>query len=181
MARGVEALAILAALLIQGSSSLQAPQRAQRHMDGAFTSELSRLRESAFVQSLIRSLVGLGPRAQRHSDGTFTSELSRLRDVAQVHRLIQQLVGRRRSLREPETAAGRSWRGDGPPSGGQASRPRPRWPGGVASAFGPRPGAPLRPFVGDPPLPSACPEAPPARRGSGAGAAEPPSPRAQRL
>uniref|UniRef100_A0A7N4PA42 Uncharacterized protein n=1 Tax=Sarcophilus harrisii TaxID=9305 RepID=A0A7N4PA42_SARHA len=31
---------------------------AQRHMDGAFTSELSRLRESAFVHRLIQQLVG---------------------------------------------------------------------------------------------------------------------------
>nr|XP_020835046.1 secretin isoform X2 [Phascolarctos cinereus] len=98
MARGIGALAILAVFLIQGSSSLLAPQRAQRHMEGAFTSELSRLRESAFVQSLVRALVGLGPRTQRHSDGTFTSELSKIRGTAQVHRLIQQLVGKRSAV-----------------------------------------------------------------------------------
>ncbi|XP_074130487.1 secretin isoform X2 [Sminthopsis crassicaudata] len=120
MARGVGALVILFAFLIQGSSSLPAPQRAQRHMDGAFTSELSRLRESAFVQSLVRALIGLGPspprclpRTQRHSDGAFTSELSKIRGHAQVHRLIQQLVGKRRSVRGPEEGAGRSG-GDGP-------------------------------------------------------------------
>ncbi|XP_036621239.1 secretin [Trichosurus vulpecula] len=116
MARGIWALAILAAFLIQGFSSLPAPQRAQRHTDGAFTSELSRLRESAFVQSLVRALVGLGPRTQRHSDGTFTSELSKIRGTAQVHRLIQQLVGKRRSVRAPEKATGRSSTGkNGPP------------------------------------------------------------------
>ncbi|XP_027715948.1 secretin [Vombatus ursinus] len=115
MARGIGALAILAAFLIQGCSSLPAPQRAQRHMEGAFTSELSRLRESAFVQSLVRALVGLGPRTQRHSDGTFTSELSKIRGTAQVHRLIQQLVGKRRSVRAPEKATGRSSRGGNAP------------------------------------------------------------------
>ncbi|XP_072495626.1 secretin [Notamacropus eugenii] len=84
-------------------------------MDGAFTSELSRLRESAFVQSLVRALVGLGPRTQRHSDGAFTSELSKIRRTAQVHRLIQQLVGNRRSVRTLEKATGRSsWGGNGP-------------------------------------------------------------------
>ncbi|XP_068963986.1 secretin [Petaurus breviceps papuanus] len=115
MARGIAALATLAAFLIQGSCSLPAPQRTQRHMDGAFTSELRRLRESAFVQSLVRALVGLGPRTQRHSDGTFTSELSKIRGTAQVHRLIQQLVGKRRSVREPEKATGRNSRWENGP------------------------------------------------------------------
>ncbi|XP_043829062.1 secretin [Dromiciops gliroides] len=115
MARGVGALAVLAAFLIQGSSSLSVPQRTERHVDGAFTSELSRLRESAFVQSLVRSLVGLGPRTQRHSDGTFTSELSKIRGTAKVRRLIQPQVVKRSSVRIPEKATGRSLgRGNGP-------------------------------------------------------------------
>ncbi|XP_051819870.1 secretin isoform X2 [Antechinus flavipes] len=126
MAKGVGALVILFAFLIQGSSSLPAPQRTQRHMDGAFTSELSRLRESAFVQSLVRALVGLGPRTQRHSDGAFTSELSKIRGNAQVHRLIQQLVGKRRSVREPEEVTGRSGE-NGPLASAQDNSPCLKW------------------------------------------------------
>ncbi|XP_031798437.1 secretin [Sarcophilus harrisii] len=126
MAKGVGVLVIFFAFLIHGSSSFPAPQRAQRHMDGAFTSELSRLRESAFVQSLVRALVGLGPRTQRHSDGAFTSELSKIRGNAQVHRLIQQLVGKRRSVREPEEVTGRSGE-NGPPASARDNSPCLKW------------------------------------------------------
>ncbi|CAK6449838.1 unnamed protein product [Pipistrellus nathusii] len=44
--------------LLGGSAARPAPARAPRHSDGTFTSELSRLRESARLQRLLQGLVG---------------------------------------------------------------------------------------------------------------------------
>ncbi|XP_059566794.1 secretin [Myotis daubentonii] len=44
--------------LLGGSAARPAPPRAPRHSDGTFTSELSRLRESARLQRLLQGLVG---------------------------------------------------------------------------------------------------------------------------
>ncbi|KAM8928826.1 secretin [Lycaon pictus] len=51
-------LLLLLALLPRGPAALPAPRRAPRHSDGTFTSELSRLRESARLQRLLQGLVG---------------------------------------------------------------------------------------------------------------------------
>ncbi|XP_006877065.1 PREDICTED: secretin [Chrysochloris asiatica] len=53
----------LAALLLllqlfRGPAARPAPPRATRHSDGTFTSELSRLRDSARLQRLLQGLVG---------------------------------------------------------------------------------------------------------------------------
>uniref|UniRef100_A0A8D2CW62 Secretin n=1 Tax=Sciurus vulgaris TaxID=55149 RepID=A0A8D2CW62_SCIVU len=45
-------------LLLAGSAARPAAPRAARHSDGTFTSELSRLRDSARVQRLLQGLVG---------------------------------------------------------------------------------------------------------------------------
>uniref|UniRef100_A0A674IH53 Secretin n=1 Tax=Terrapene triunguis TaxID=2587831 RepID=A0A674IH53_9SAUR len=55
------------------------------------------MNENAYVQKLVKSLVGLNQRYQRHSDGMFTSELSKMRGNAQVQKLIKSLVGYKRS------------------------------------------------------------------------------------
>ncbi|XP_045872778.1 secretin [Meles meles] len=49
---------LLLLLLLRGCAALPAPPRAPRHSDGTFTSELSRLRESARLQRLLQGLVG---------------------------------------------------------------------------------------------------------------------------
>ncbi|XP_059253682.1 secretin [Mustela nigripes] len=51
-------LLLLLPPLLRGSAALPAPPRAPRHSDGTFTSELSRLRESARLQRLLQGLVG---------------------------------------------------------------------------------------------------------------------------
>ncbi|XP_026346149.1 secretin [Ursus americanus] len=51
-------LLLLLPLLLRGSAALPAPPRAPRHSDGTFTSELSRLRDSARLQRLLQGLVG---------------------------------------------------------------------------------------------------------------------------
>uniref|UniRef100_A0A671E160 Secretin n=1 Tax=Rhinolophus ferrumequinum TaxID=59479 RepID=A0A671E160_RHIFE len=51
-------LLLLLSPLLQGSAGRPAPPRAPRHSDGTFTSELSRLRESARLQRLLQGLVG---------------------------------------------------------------------------------------------------------------------------
>ncbi|XP_039077457.1 secretin [Hyaena hyaena] len=51
-------LLLLPPLLLPGSAARPAPPRAPRHSDGTFTSELSRLRESARLQRLLQGLVG---------------------------------------------------------------------------------------------------------------------------
>ncbi|XP_036715363.1 secretin [Balaenoptera musculus] len=43
---------------LRGCAARPAPPRAPRHSDGTFTSELSRLRESARLQRLLQGLVG---------------------------------------------------------------------------------------------------------------------------
>ncbi|XP_057582971.1 secretin [Hippopotamus amphibius kiboko] len=50
--------ALLLLLLLVGCAARPAPPRAPRHSDGTFTSELSRLRESARLQRLLQGLVG---------------------------------------------------------------------------------------------------------------------------
>ncbi|XP_025717845.1 secretin [Callorhinus ursinus] len=51
-------LLLLLPLLLRGSAAPPAPPRAPRHSDGTFTSELSRLRDSARLQRLLQGLVG---------------------------------------------------------------------------------------------------------------------------
>lgn len=52
------ALLLLLLPLLGGSAARPAPPRTPRHSDGTFTSELSRLRESARLQRLLQGLVG---------------------------------------------------------------------------------------------------------------------------
>ncbi|NXX87492.1 SECR protein, partial [Urocolius indicus] len=70
--------------------------RTERHADGLFHSELSKMNGDAYVQQLVKQLVGLKERSRRHSDGLFTSEYSKMRGNAQVQKLIQSLMGRKR-------------------------------------------------------------------------------------
>ncbi|XP_053418756.1 secretin [Nycticebus coucang] len=51
-------LLLLLLLLLGVAAAPPAPLRARRHSDGTFTSELSRLRESARLQRLLKGLVG---------------------------------------------------------------------------------------------------------------------------
>ncbi|KAG8515698.1 Interferon regulatory factor 7 [Galemys pyrenaicus] len=75
---------LLLLLLLGGSAAHPALPRAPRHSDGAFTSELSRLRESARLQRLLQGLVGkrrthsaLGPgQRARHRDGDCLDQVS---------------------------------------------------------------------------------------------------------
>uniref|UniRef100_A0A8C3L599 Glucagon / GIP / secretin / VIP family domain-containing protein n=1 Tax=Chrysolophus pictus TaxID=9089 RepID=A0A8C3L599_CHRPC len=55
------------------------------------------MNDNAYVQQLVKHLVGLKERTQRHSDGLFTSEYSKMRGNAQVQKFIQNLMGRKRS------------------------------------------------------------------------------------
>ncbi|NXF10129.1 SECR protein, partial [Smithornis capensis] len=79
------------------SASLPSRERVERHADGMFHSELSKMNDNAYVRQLVRQLVGLRERSQRHSDGLFTSEYSKMRGNAQVQKFIQSLMGRKRS------------------------------------------------------------------------------------
>ncbi|XP_030418006.1 secretin [Gopherus evgoodei] len=97
---GLWQLVISVVVLSQLSATFPALERAQRHADGVFNSELSKMNENAYVQKLVKSLVGLNQRYQRHSDGMFTSELSKMRGNAQVQKLIKSLVGYKRSVPE---------------------------------------------------------------------------------
>ncbi|XP_015718608.1 VIP peptides-like isoform X3 [Coturnix japonica] len=72
-------------------------ERTERHADGLFHSELSKMNDNAYVQQLVKHLVGLKERTQRHSDGLFTSEYSKMRGNAQVQKFIKNLMGRKRS------------------------------------------------------------------------------------
>ncbi|XP_057235888.1 secretin-like [Malurus melanocephalus] len=83
------------------SASLPSQQRTERHADGLFHSELSKMNGNAYMQQLVKHLVGLKDRAQRHSDGLFTSEYSKMRGNAQVQKFIQNLMGRKRSSPGP--------------------------------------------------------------------------------
>ncbi|XP_028642862.1 secretin [Grammomys surdaster] len=49
---------LLLLLLLSSSAALPAPPRIPRHSDGTFTSELSRLQDSARLQRLLQGLVG---------------------------------------------------------------------------------------------------------------------------
>ncbi|KAM7086361.1 secretin [Molossus nigricans] len=63
--------ALLLLLLLGGSAARPAPPappRAPRHSDGTFTSELSRLRESARLQRLLQGLVG--KRSEQHTENS---------------------------------------------------------------------------------------------------------------
>ncbi|CAH6793344.1 secretin [Phodopus roborovskii] len=51
-------LMLMLLLLLMGSAALPAPPRIPRHSDGTFTSELSRLQDSARLQRLLQGLVG---------------------------------------------------------------------------------------------------------------------------
>ncbi|KFO26394.1 Secretin [Fukomys damarensis] len=51
-------LLLLLLLLLGGPAAHPALPRAARHSDGTFTSELSRLRDSAQLQRLLQGLVG---------------------------------------------------------------------------------------------------------------------------
>ncbi|NXG46593.1 SECR protein, partial [Psilopogon haemacephalus] len=83
------------------SASLPSQERSERHADGLFHSELSKMNGNAYVQQLVKNLVGLKERSQRHSDGLFTSEYSKMRGNAQVQKFIQSLMGRKRSSPDP--------------------------------------------------------------------------------
>lgn len=83
------------------SASLPSWERMERHADGLFHSELSKMNGNAYVQQLVKHLVGLKDRSQRHSDGLFTSEYSKMRGNAQVQKFIQNLMGRKRSSPGP--------------------------------------------------------------------------------
>nr|XP_031304199.1 secretin isoform X2 [Camelus dromedarius] len=63
----MRALLLLLLLLLGGCTARPAPPRAPRHSDGTFTSELSRLRESAQLQRLLQGLRA-GHREQHHLD-----------------------------------------------------------------------------------------------------------------
>ncbi|XP_019402715.1 PREDICTED: secretin [Crocodylus porosus] len=94
---GFGQLIVLVIVLSQLTASLPLLERTQRHADGVFHSELSKMNENAYVQQLVKSLMGLNQRYQRHADGMFTSELSKMRGNAQVQKLIKSLVGYKRS------------------------------------------------------------------------------------
>ncbi|XP_027552205.1 uncharacterized protein LOC113973833 isoform X2 [Neopelma chrysocephalum] len=81
--------------------SRESPPRIERHADGLFHSELSKMNGNAYVRQLVKHLVGLKERSQRHSDGLFTSEYSKMRGNAQVQKFIQNLMGRKRSSPGP--------------------------------------------------------------------------------
>ncbi|CAN8214482.1 unnamed protein product [Coccothraustes coccothraustes] len=83
------------------SASLPSWERMERHADGLFHSELSKMNGNAYVQQLVKHLVGLKDRSLRHSDGLFTSEYSKMRGNAQVQKFIQNLMGRKRSSPGP--------------------------------------------------------------------------------
>ncbi|XP_072785454.1 secretin isoform X2 [Taeniopygia guttata] len=85
------------------SASLPSQERCRmkRHADGLFHSELSKMNGNAYVQQLVKHLVGLKDRSLRHSDGLFTSEYSKMRGNAQVQKFIQNLMGRKRSSPGP--------------------------------------------------------------------------------
>ncbi|NXC23618.1 SECR protein, partial [Campylorhamphus procurvoides] len=83
------------------SASLSSWERTERHADGLFHSELSKMNSNAYVRQLVKHLVGLKERSQRHSDGLFTSEYSKMRGNAQVQKFIQNLMGRKRSSPGP--------------------------------------------------------------------------------
>ncbi|KAG6927006.1 secretin [Chelydra serpentina] len=104
---GLWQLVISVVVLSQLSATLPPLERARRHADGVFNSELSKMNENAYVQKLVKSLVGLNQRYQRHSDGTFTSELSKMRGNAQVQKLIKSLVGYKRSVPKSSGLEGR--------------------------------------------------------------------------
>uniref|UniRef100_K7GDD8 Secretin n=1 Tax=Pelodiscus sinensis TaxID=13735 RepID=K7GDD8_PELSI len=96
---GLWQLVISVVVLSQLSATLpllESP-RARRHADGVFNSELSKMNENAYVQKLVKYLVGLNERYQRHADGMFTSELSKMRENSQFQKLIKSLVGYKRS------------------------------------------------------------------------------------
>ncbi|XP_054246606.1 secretin [Indicator indicator] len=83
------------------SASIPSQERTERHADGLFHSELSKMNGNAYVRQLVKNLVGLKERSQRHSDGLFTSEYSKMRGNAQVQKFIQSLMGRKRSSPDP--------------------------------------------------------------------------------
>uniref|UniRef100_A0A669QSM7 Secretin n=1 Tax=Phasianus colchicus TaxID=9054 RepID=A0A669QSM7_PHACC len=94
---GLSRLIIPMIVLSHFSASLPSRERTERHADGLFHSELSKMNDNAYVQQLVKHLVGLKERTQRHSDGLFTSEYSKMRGNAQVQKFIQNLMGRKRS------------------------------------------------------------------------------------
>uniref|UniRef100_A0A663F8J9 Secretin n=1 Tax=Aquila chrysaetos chrysaetos TaxID=223781 RepID=A0A663F8J9_AQUCH len=98
---GLWQLVIPMIVLSHFSASLPSQERTERHADGIFHSELSKMNGNAYVQQLVKHLMGLKERSQRHSDGLFTSEYSKMRGNAQVQKFIQNLMGRKRSSSGP--------------------------------------------------------------------------------
>uniref|UniRef100_A0A7M4FXI5 Secretin n=1 Tax=Crocodylus porosus TaxID=8502 RepID=A0A7M4FXI5_CROPO len=90
---GFGQLIVLVIVLSQLTASLPLLERTQRHADGVFHSELSKMNENAYVQQLVKSLMGLNQRYQRHADGMFTSELSKMRGNAQQTTLMASQRG----------------------------------------------------------------------------------------
>ncbi|XP_013800807.1 secretin [Apteryx mantelli] len=101
---GLWQLIIPMIVLSHFSASLPSRERAERHADGLFHSELSKMNGNAYVQQLVKHLVGLKERSQRHSDGLFTSEYSKMRGNAQVQKFIQNLMGHKRRSPGPVNA-----------------------------------------------------------------------------
>ncbi|XP_065542459.1 secretin isoform X2 [Lathamus discolor] len=99
---GLWQLIIPMIVLSHFSASFPSRERTERHADGLFHSELSKMNGNAFVQQLVKHLMGLKERSQRHSDGLFTSEYSKMRGNAQVQKFIQNLMGRKRSRSEDD-------------------------------------------------------------------------------
>ncbi|KFO84892.1 Glucagon family neuropeptides, partial [Buceros rhinoceros silvestris] len=93
---GLWRLVIPMIVLSHFSLSFPSRERSERHADGLFHSELSKMNGNAYVRQLVKHLVGLKERSQRHSDGLFTSEYSKMRGNAQVQKFIQSLMGRKR-------------------------------------------------------------------------------------
>ncbi|NXC50028.1 SECR protein, partial [Penelope pileata] len=94
---GLRRLIVPMIVLSHFSASLPSQERTERHADGLFHSELSKVNDDVYMQQLVKHLVGLKERTQRHSDGLFTSEYSKMRGNAQVQKFIQNLMGRKRS------------------------------------------------------------------------------------
>ncbi|XP_055475283.1 secretin isoform X1 [Psammomys obesus] len=68
---------LLLLLLLAGSAALPAPPRTPRHSDGTFTSELSRLQDSARLQRLLQGLVG--KRSEQDPENSPENSLARSR------------------------------------------------------------------------------------------------------
>uniref|UniRef100_A0A6I8NQ74 Secretin n=1 Tax=Ornithorhynchus anatinus TaxID=9258 RepID=A0A6I8NQ74_ORNAN len=85
-------------------ASLAGPNRPERHVDGRFSSEFSKVQQRAYLQGIVRNLLSLPPRAQRQADGTGADQFSKLREQAQAQHLnpLTLLMERTRGEEEEE-------------------------------------------------------------------------------